>query len=316
VSKKNSKQEALERAQKYVSGDKLNKSEVKKLEDKGLSQKQIQAVAGSMKTGDKAQTYIDRGSSGGSGGSSKVQVVGGGATVKVNSKGQAVVPGGAPIDRFAYGVPGSNPVVPLSQKQADKINRKVDKAGGSLTPGKGMVVSRFVNFTDPGIYLQGNVKGGGPIRTGGGKYQLPIYTSAARSAGKDGKSKSAGKARPTPGGTGGSTGSTAGSAAATAYQRARDHLSGRTPEGRPPEMFPNGITPGQAVEGVANYAARLGVNNANYSGWMQDRAEADRYQSGTMLQQFASVLPKAPDVLSAKDMIDMANRMNRRIQIS
>jgi hypothetical protein len=35
-----------------------------------------------------------------------------------------------------------------------------------------------------------------------------------------------------------------------------------------------------------------------------------------MLQQFASVLPKAPDVLSAKDMIDMANRMNRRIQIS
>lgn len=103
------------------------------------------------------------------------------------------------------------------------------------------------------------------------------------------------------------------SSARSAYERAQAHISGNSSVGRPPEMYPGGTTPDRAIEDVANYADRLGAYNANYSGWMQDRAEADRYRSGAMLERMANILPKAPDVFSGKDMIDMANRMNRRI---
>jgi hypothetical protein len=59
VSKKKKQQQAVQRAQQYVSGSKLQKSEVKKLESKGFSSKQIQSVAAGMKVGDKAQSRID-----------------------------------------------------------------------------------------------------------------------------------------------------------------------------------------------------------------------------------------------------------------
>jgi hypothetical protein len=98
----------------------------------------------------------------------------------------------------------------------------------------------------------------------------------------------------------------------SAYQRAQDHISARTPEGRPPEMR---IRPGTAVEDTADYTNRLGVFNANYSGRMQDRAEADRYQSGRLLERFTGGLPKAPDVMSGQEMISMANQMNNRINV-
>jgi hypothetical protein len=52
--------QALQRAQQHVSGNKLNKSEVQKLEKKGFTSKQIQAVAKSMgSTTGSAQQRID-----------------------------------------------------------------------------------------------------------------------------------------------------------------------------------------------------------------------------------------------------------------
>jgi hypothetical protein len=52
--------QALQRAQQHVSGNKLNKSEVQKLENKGFTSKQIQAVAKSMgSTTGSAQQRID-----------------------------------------------------------------------------------------------------------------------------------------------------------------------------------------------------------------------------------------------------------------
>jgi hypothetical protein len=315
VSKKNNKQEALERAQKYAFGSKLEKSEVKKLEDKGFSASQIQAVAGSMKVGDKAQSYMDRSSGGSSGVGGKIYTVGGDARVRVNSRGQAIVPGGAPVDRYALASSDGSPVIPLTQKQADKINRKVKKAGGSLTGGEGMAVSRFITIKDPGFYTARVPWSGAPSRVGEGKQQLAIYAPIGNPSGKKNEGKGSGKDSRGTGGSGGTRSAGAPSAAATAYQRAQDHISGRTPQGEPPEMFPRGIRPGRAVEGVANYADRLGVFNANYTGWMHDRAEADRLQSGASLLQFADITPKAPDVPNAKDMIEMANLMNKKIQI-
>jgi hypothetical protein len=309
VSEKNKKQEALERAQKYVSGNKLEKSEVKKLEDKGFSASQIQSVADSMKVGDKAQSYMDRSG----GGTSKVYTVGGDARVKINSKGQAVAPSDGFADSFVYGIPSSapgfSPLMPLGRKEVDRINKKVDKVGGSLIGGEGMALSRFITIKDPSVYNPTTFLEGSSSRADNGKQQLAVYTPIGKTKSKSGTGSSTGT------GTGTGTGSSTGDGATSAYQRVQDYISGRTTSSQPPEMFPSGINPGRAVEGVSRYADRLGTYNANYSGWMQDRAEADRFQSGESLLQFANILPKAPDVLSAKDMIEMANLMNKKVEV-
>jgi len=316
VSKKK-QQEALKRAQKHVSGDKLTKSEVKTLEQKGFSSKQIQAVASSMgSVGDKAQARIDSkhtpgGGGGGGGGGGKVQTVGPNArNIKVDGQGRAVVTAGV------WNPNAGGQGLIINEQQADKINKKVDKVGGSLVGGQGMAVSRYVTVKDPGKDRKPKDGGG---RIGGGKYQIPIYAPVAQ-PGKTSKPPAATSKAPASGGSGGSGGKVGSSgkqdsAQQSAYQRAQDHISGRTPQGRPPELFPKGVRPGRAVEEVADYSNRLGQYNANYSGWMQDRAEADRYQTGRFLQQFASSLPKAPDVMSAKDMIEMANKMNNKINV-
>jgi hypothetical protein len=300
VSKNKKQQEALQRAQKFVSGNKLNKSEVKKLEDKGFSSKQIQAVASSMnKVGSNAQQRIDNKHtpSGGGGNTSNVRSFSGDIKAKVDNQGRAISSG------------------PITNQQAAKINKKVDSVGGSLVGGKGMAVSRYVTITDRGSFTSTSQrKAGGPLTTGSGKQQFAIYAPVAQPKTNNSNNKGGGNSS-SSGSAGKASSSASSGAMQSAYKKAQDQISGRTPEGRPPELSPYVSTPGRAIEGVASYADRLGTFNANYSGWMQDRAEADRYESGTMLRNFANVLPKAPDVLSAKDMIDMANRMNKRIQV-
>jgi len=313
--KKKKQQEAVQRAQKFVSGDKLQKSEVKKLESKGFSSKQIQAVASSMgSVGSNAQQRIDNKHSSNSGsnsgssnssGPSRVQTVGGTHRIRVDGQGRVNASTG-----FNYSSSG----IFLTKDAAKKINTKVEKAGGSLVGGKGMSVSRYVTIRDPGRPNFLMNKSGGPSRIGGGKHQFAIYAPVAQA---EKRVKPADNKKPDPVRDSGKSGNNRQDRAqANAYQRAQDHISGRTAKGKPPELFPDGVTPGRAVEGVADYANRLGTFNANYSGWMQGRAESDRYQSGRLLQAFAQGLPKAPDVLNARDMIDMANRMNNKIKIS
>jgi hypothetical protein len=304
VSKK--RQDAFKKAQQYISGNKLKKSDVKTLEKKGFSSSEIREVAGSMSNvGDKAQDRIDGKHTKGPGGG-KVRTVGTGRNVKVDSQGRAVVSTGT------WGLYGNSPGLIINNKQADKINKKVDKIGGSLYGGEGMALSRFVTVTDPGRYQQINVKEGGDVRTGGGKHQLAVYTPIqAKNSGKEKSSKEKSSSGPsTP-----SAPSNEDQQKRQAYQRAQDHISGRTNQGRPPELFPRGIKPGRAVEGVANYANDLGLYNANYSGWMQDRAEANRYETGRFLENFAAITPKAPDVLTANELIRMANDMNKKIKV-
>jgi hypothetical protein len=243
-----------------------------------------------------------------------VQTVGPNArNVKVDGQGRAVVTAGV----WNPNARGQGLII--NKQQASKINKKVDKLGGSLVGGQGMAISRYVTVKDPGK-ARAPKHGGG--RIGGGKYQIPIYAPVAQpgktknnptTSNSGGGSRSSGGGRSS--GSSGSSGSSQDRAQQSAYQRAQDHISGRTPQGRPPELFPKGVSPGRAVEEVADYSNRLGQYNANYSGWMQDRAEADRYQTGRFLQQFASSLPKAPDVISAKDMIEMANKMNNKINV-
>jgi hypothetical protein len=268
VSKKK-KQDALQKAQKHISGSKLTK---------------------------------------------RVQTVGTSLAVRVDSKGRARssanqygnMPASAWVKRDSR--------LALDNAQAKKVNKKVEKYGGSLVGGKGMAVAGYVTVKGPSRMRQPK-QGGGKI--GGGKHQLAIYAPLAQGGGKKKDPKP-----PSSSGGGRSGGSSSsrisgGSSSQdrqqqSAYQRAQDHISARTPEGRPPEMQ---IRPGTAVEDIADYTNRLGVFNANYSGWMQDRAEADRYQSGRLLEQFAMGLPKAPDVMSGQEMISMANQMNNRIKV-
>jgi len=302
---KDKKQQALEKAQKYISGNKLTKSDVKELEDKGFSSGQIRAVAGSMKVGDQAQSRVDSRHS--SSGTDKVRTIGGERMVLVNNQGRAVNTSSTSSFIDPRGLT-------LDRQQANKINDKLDKYGGSLSGGKGMAVSGFVTVTgqdDPDFRYPYQMT----IGTGrdDGKYQLPIYSPVSRKKSKGDKGRY--EHQPVTDSSPGHAPVSQDRQYQNAYQRAQSHISANTSQGTPPEMFPKGITPGRAVEQVANYSDRLGTFNANYSGWMQDRAEANRYEYGSFLDQFANITPKAPDVLSAKDLIEMANRMNKQIEV-
>jgi hypothetical protein len=307
-----SKQDALKKAQQYISGKRLERSEVKTLEQKGFTSDQIRAVAGSMASvGDKAQSRIDdRHDSGGKGTPGKVRTVGTGVDLRVNKDGEAI----ATEDNWAKYI--KNPYLIVNQKQADKINRKVENVGGSLYGGKGMALSRFVTVKDPGGYItddSGDMTGtgrttfwSGAQSTPSGKQQIAIYTPIkgrrGSSGGDSGKGAPSSSIAP----------STQDRPYRQAYQRAQDHISGRTRQGQAPTLT---ITPGNGIQDVANFANSLGAYNANYSGWMQDRAEAGRSLTGSWLQSFAGITPKAPDVLTGDDLIKMANQMNKGIKV-
>lgn len=304
------KQDALKKAQQYISGKKLEKSEVKTLEQKGFSSDQIRQVAGSMSSvGDKAQARID-GRHGGGSAPGKVRTVGSGIDLQVDSKGRAI----ATKDDWAKYI--ERPYLIVDQKQADKINKKVDSVGGSLYGGKGMTLSRFVTVRDPGGYAtsqSGDMTGtgrttlwSGPQSTSGGKQQIAIYTRAGGRRGGGGR-ETGSSSSPAP-----IAPSAQDRPYRQAYQRAQDHISGRTRQGQPPALT---MKPGDGIQSVANYANNLGTYNANYSGWMQDRAEASRFLSGRFLEQFAGITPKAPDVLTGDELIRMANQMNKGIKV-
>lgn len=302
---KDKKQQALEKAQEYISGNKLTKSDVKRLEDKGFSSGQIEAVAGSMKVGDQAQSRIDSKHS--SGGTDKVRTVGGERMVLVSNQGRAVNTGSTSSFIDPRGLT-------LGRQQVDKINDKLDKYGGSLSGGKGMAVSGFVTVTgqeDPDFRYPYQMK----IGTGGddGKYQLPIYSPVSRN--KDKGNKERYEHQPATGSSPSHTPAPQERQYQSAYQRAQNHISANTSLGDPPELFPRGISPGRGVEAVANYSDRLGTFNANYSGWMQDRANANRYEVGSFLNQFANITPPAPSVTTGKELLEWANRLNSKIEV-
>jgi len=335
VSKKKKQQEAVQRAQKYVSGNKLTKSEVKKLESKGFNSKQVRAVAGSMKTvGDKAQGRIDNkhapGPSGSnSSGPSRVQTVGGTHRIRVDGQGRVNA-----STRLNYSPSG----VFLTRDAAKKINTKVEKSGGSLTPGKGMAVSRYVTITDPG--RRGQPKHGSG-RIGGGKHQLAIYAPVAPAGGRSGSGKKdpgkkdPGKKNPAtkdpvkrdPISVGGATGD----------YRTVEKLEQEAPKA--PNFYdtansfpvnPNYSPTGSGVAGsggsanpiywdrtaenLFSYTDRLGEHNRQTGQWLSDIGAADRRESDAYLQNFARALPPAPDPNEANEsVLSFLEQANKRL---
>jgi hypothetical protein len=306
VSKKKNQEEAVQRAQKYVSGDKLQKSEVKKLESKGFNSRQVRAVADSMKAvSDKAQRRID------SYGSSWVQTMGGTHRARVNAQGQVIASKG-PSPSYA-GLSGHEKShnAYLTSKAAKKINNKVSKIeGGSLVGGEGMAVSRYVTVTDPGRQL-GRV--GNYATAGGGKHQLAIYAPVAQaqekadSGKKDPHTKDPRTRYPIT--VDGATGNYA----------TVDRLRQEAPEA--PNYSPtgsggsgSGAGPNSIYWNPFSYSDRLGDHNRQTAQWLSGIGAAARRESDAYLQNFARALPKAPDPNEANEsVLSFLEQANERL---
>jgi hypothetical protein len=191
------------------------------------------------------------------------------------------------------------------KKSAEDLNKYLKKTGYSLTGGDGRVVVGHKTINTPPASFANNYGGAYyPSR----KETVAIYGPAATSQpevrrGGSGSSSSGGT-RTT------SSGSTP-SAVTRTRQYAENRIYGRVPEGRKPDMFPQGVpVEGRAPEAVADYTDRLDTYNQNLQGWMNDRAVASQYESGEFLRNFAAGLPKAPDIMSTDEMFRTARRFS------
>lgn len=181
---------------------------------------------------------------------------------------------------------------------AKELNDYLGETGYSLTGGDGRVVvgHRTVN-TPRGIRGSSKV---GVTRIPSRTETLAIYGPAARSQ---------------PDSTSGGTQPANSGPAPEAVQRTRryaeNRIYGRVPEGRKPQMFPQGVqVEGRASEAVANYANRLDTYNQNLHGWMNNRAVASQYESGRFLQNLATGIPQAPDIMSSDELFRTAQRFS------
>lgn len=194
----------------------------------------------------------------------------------------------------------------VDRGSSENINDYLKKTGYSLTGGDGRVVVGHRNVETPGAFFM-NRNGGSysPSRS----ETLAIYGPAtSNQRDESGRERSSG-------GSGGSTRTTSGSPTPSAVARTRQYaenrIYGRVPEGRKPDMFPQGVpVEGRAPEAVADYTDRLDTYNQNLHGWMNDRAVASQYESGQFLRNFAAGLPKAPDIMSIDEMFNAAQRFS------
>lgn len=236
-------------------------------------------------------------------GPSRARAVNTGAAVKVNRRGQAVettTPWGG----------SEGPYLALGDKQVDKINRKVERVGGSLTPGRGMAVTRFVtvrnqNDATPMDYMTATRNGGDPTAGSGGRHQLAIYGPVG-----GGRRGGAGGGRAPVPDQGAAPSPQQGANRRQAYNRAQSFLNSSSPA---QSTTP---APGGGVEAASGFADRLSAFTGDTIAAMHQRARAGSYRQGRLLEMFAADLPKAPDFLSGRDLIDLANQANRRIQVS
>lgn len=192
------------------------------------------------------------------------------------------------------------------KESAEDLNKYLKKTGYSLTGGDGRVVVGHKTVNTPKASFANNY--GGAFYDSR-KETLAIYGPAttsqpeARRGGSSGSSSS--------GGTRTTSGGTTPSAVQRTRTYAENRIYGRVPEGRKPDMFPQGApVEGQASEAVADYADRLDTYNQNLHGWMNDRAVASQYESGQFLRNFAAGLPKAPDIMSTDEMFRTARRFS------
>ena len=208
----------------------------------------------------------------------------------------------------------SNRFSPTKQS-SEKINNYLKKTGYSLRGGDGRKVVGFKAVNTPSYSNPVANPNSGGFHIPGGRETLAIYgpSKKERRANRDGGGgkRGGGRSSGEGGRTGGGSTSGPGSAVERTRQYAEDRIYGRVPEGRKPEMFPQGVqVEGRAPEAVANYTDRLDTYNQNLHGWMNDRAVASQYESGQFLQNFAAGLPKAPDIMSTDEMFRTARRFS------
>ena len=191
------------------------------------------------------------------------------------------------------------------KKSAEDLNKYLKKTGYSLTGGDGRAVVGHKTVNTPKAFFWN--QNGGSFHDSR-KETLAIYGPATKKPSKN-------EGRSSSGGSSGSTRPSSSSPTPTAAQRTRqyaeDRIYGRVPEGRKPEMFPQGVqVEGRAPEAVANYTDRLDTYNQNLHGWMNDRAVASQYEIGQFLRNFAAGLPKAPDIMSNDELFRTARRFS------
>lgn len=191
------------------------------------------------------------------------------------------------------------------KKSANELNGYLDKTGYSLTGGDGRVVVGHKTVNTPKAFFMN--QNGGNFRDSR-KETLAIYGPAAKTASENEGGSSGG-------GSSGSAQPSSSGPTPAAVQRTRTYaenrIYGQVPEGRKPQMFPQGVqVEGRASEAVANYADRLDTYNQNLHGWMNDRAVASQYESGQFLRNFAAGLPKAPEIMSSDELFRTAQRFS------
>jgi hypothetical protein len=264
----------------------------------------------------------------------RVQTVGTSLAVRVDSKGRARssanqygnMPASAWVKRDSR--------LALDNAQAKKVNKKVEKYGGSLVGGKGMAVAGYVTVKGPSRMRQPK-QGGGKI--GGGKHQLAIYAPSAPAVKKPApaaKKPAPAAKKPAPPAkssapisVGGATGNYAtvekleqkAPKAPNFYDTANSFPQNPnfSPTGAPGVGGGNGSSPiywDRTAENLFSYSDRLKDHNRQTGQWLSNIAAQDRKESESYLQNFARALPPAPSADQANDsVLSFLEQANKRL---
>lgn len=342
MGKKNNKEKAKELAQTF--GNKAQRSEIKAAEKAGYSAKQIQAAADRVgNTGRKAAAYMQSSSSSSSGGGGgegpkKVQYANlpgtQGQRVVLDKDGRYLANGKSigylENTKNGRGILYSGKYRVAGNKSADKLNEYLKESGNRLTPGKnpekwGIVDNKQITvtreYTDlPWMSMAGGVgasAGASGILPQGKEYVAVYGKIGGKKGGKKGGGNGKGGGGGGSGGTNASTGSgsASGNAILDRAATARDDLYGRSEAGNRPDLLPNGYRPNMGIGDVADFANQLDTYNQRQIGATADIADASRYQTGSILNQWVSGLPKAPDLDSTDELIRTLNRSINQINI-
>jgi hypothetical protein len=257
----------------------------------------------------------------------QVQTVGTSLAVRVDSKGRARssanqygnMPASAWVKRDSR--------LALDNAQAKKVNKKVEKYGGSLVGGKGMAVAGYVTVKGPSRMRQPKHGGG---RIGGGKHQLAIYAPSAPAA----KEPAPAAKEPAPAAkssapisVGGATGNYAtvekleqeAPEAPNFYDTANSFPQNPnfSPTGAPGVGGGNGSSPiywDRTAENLFSYSDRLKDHNRQTGQWLSNIAAQDRKESESYLQNFARALPPAPSADQANEsVLSFLEQANKRL---
>jgi hypothetical protein len=302
----------------------VTRSDVRRLEEQGVGSRAIRRVVNQHgNAGERALKRVERKHASGASGSSrsssssgsansvsKVRTVSG-TRVAYDSDRNRVV-NARPFEQRKQGVP-------LTKDSRKEVNQLLRQGYSFEAPDSGRYNTRNVAITQRGIAngrpRSGELKGRG--RTGEQTTSsLTLYqTLGQRRGDRDRNEERSGTRRTstsssTSGRSSSSSSSRSSSSAPATDTAGQAPWSGSTEPPKPTMYGPNptppappGITPPGSVywdstpENLFNFSDRIGAYNRDMNQWMRNEADTDRRNQSTMLNQFASVLPRveSPD---------------------